>query len=185
MPNRTCVPGFPHPVNLLSVEEHSMHSPVSLLLWFTPAIAVATLTYPLLPIRRFRKRLFMNPARSVSRSSASLRIVPKPARRQRRSIEWISFKEFRSLLDQASDDLVVLDLRYDVRQVPFPIAEAFVLPVSPIELLEILAWLPPNRSVVLYGADAISIAGIERSPCMEGSAPIYFLAGNINRLESA
>jgi hypothetical protein len=162
-----------------------MHVPVSLLLWFTPAIAVATLTYPLLPIRRSSKRLFLNRVRSASQPPVSLRIAPKPARRQKRPIGWVSFIEFRSLLEQDADGLVVLDLRIDARQVPFPLAEAFALPVTPNELMEILAWLPPNRSVVLYGADAISIVGIERSPSMEGSAPIYFLVDGINRLESA
>ena len=162
-----------------------MHLSISLLPWFTPVIALATLAYPLLPVRRSGKRLFLNRARSISQPSASLRVLPKPARRQRRLIEWVLFKEFRSLLEQVPIDLVVLDLRSDARQVPFPIAEAFVLSVSPNELMEILVWLPPNRSVVFYGADALCIASIEMSPSMEGLAPFYFLDDGINRLESA
>lgn len=161
-----------------------MHSPVSLLLWFTPAIAVATLAYPLLPIRRFSKRLFSNRTRSTSHRSRSLRVVPKPVRGQRRLMKWISLTEFSGLLERVPDDLVVLDLRYDARQVPFPIAEAFVVPVSPNELLEILFWLPSNRSVVFCGADPLSMVSIEMSPSMAGSAPFYFLVNGISRLES-
>lgn len=154
-----------------------MHFSQSLMLWFTPAIAVATLTYPRLRIGRSSKRRFLNRARSISQAAASLRIVPKPARRKRRLIEWISFTEFRSLLEQAPNDLIVLDLRHDVRHhVPFPIVQAFVLPVWPNELLEILFWLPSNQSVVLWGADALSMVSIEMSPSMEGSAPFYVLA---------
>jgi hypothetical protein len=101
-------------------------------------------------------------------------------------MEWLTFEEFRRLLEQDLDDLVVLDLRLDARRVQFPIAEAFVLPVSPNELMEILVWLPSNRSVVLYGADALCISSIEMSPSMDGgSAPLYFLDDSISRLESA
>ncbi len=160
-----------------------MHFPESLLLWFTPAIAVATLTYPMLRIGRSSKRGFLNRAPTISQPSASVRIVPKPAGRRRRLIEGISITEFRSLLEQAPNDLVELDLRYDARQVPFPIAEAFVVPVSPNELLEILFWLPSNRSVVFLGADALSMVNIEMSPSMEGSAPLYFLVNGVSGLE--
>lgn len=162
-----------------------MHFPMSLLLWFTLAIAFATLTYPLLSIRRSGRRLSLNGTRSISQPSAPLRIVLKLARRQRRLIEWVSFKEFRSLIEQNSDDLVVLDLRADARQVPFPIAEAFVIPVSPNELMEVLVWTPSNRSMVFYGADALCISSIEMSPSIEGSAPFYFLHDGIGHLESA
>jgi hypothetical protein len=161
-----------------------MHFPVLLLLC-TPVIAFATLTYPMLPMRRSGKRLPPNSTRSILQPSASLRIVPKPVRRQSRLMERVSFKEFRSLAEQDPDDFVVFDLRHDARQVPFPIAEAFVLPVSPNELMEILVWLPSNQSVVFYGADALSVASIEMSRSMEGSAPIYFLDDGISRLESA
>ncbi len=162
-----------------------MYFPMSLLLWFTLAIAFATLIDPLLTIRCSGKHLSLTGTRSISQSSASLRIVPKPARRQSRPMEWVSFKEFRSLLEQDPDDLVVLDLRPDTRRVPFPIADAFVLPVSPNELMEILVWLPSNRSVVFYGADAFCITSIEMSPSTKGSAPLYFLHDGISRLESA
>ena len=100
-------------------------------------------------------------------------------------MEWLTFEEFRRLLEQDPDDLVVLDLRLDARRVSFPIADAFVLPISANELMEILVWLPPNRSVVFYGADALCITSIEMSPSMEGSAPLYFLDESTGRLESA
>jgi hypothetical protein len=114
-----------------------MHYPVSILLWFTPAIAFAVLT---------GKRLSLDSVRSISRPSAHLRIVRKPVRGKRRLVQWVSFKEFKSLLEQAPE-LVVFDLRVNACQALFPIAEAFVLPVAPNELMEILVWLPSNRSV--------------------------------------
>jgi len=162
-----------------------MHFSVTLLLWFTSATAFVALADPLMPARRSGKRPFLNGARSISQLSSSLRLAPNTARRQTRLIKWVSFKEFKSLLEQASEDLVVLDLRVDTREAHFPIAEAFVLPVMQYELMEILVWLPPSQSVVLYRADALCIASIEVNPSIERSAPIYSLDERVSRLEPA
>src|ERR1700691_1762233 len=98
-----------------------MHFPLSLslLLCYTPAVVFVTLRYPLLPIRQSGGRLSLNSIRSILQPSTSLRIVSRHARRQRRSMEWLTFEEFRRLLEQDLDDLVVLDLRLDARRVQF------------------------------------------------------------------
>ncbi|MGA2084105.1 MAG: hypothetical protein ABSG60_01135 [Terracidiphilus sp.] len=82
-------------------------------------------------------------------------------------------------------DLIVVDLRPDAHQVPFPVPTAFVLPVSPNELDTVLELLPADKSVAFCGASNLCIFLIETSPCMEGSAPLYLLEGDLNFAEVA
>jgi len=120
----------------------------------------------------------------ASEPSTFLARVPDSARLQTRTIKWISIGEFISLFEERSD-LVVFDLRATAQWAPFPIPNAFVLSVNPKELATLLEWLPPDRSVVFYGASSLSIFMIETSGCMAGSAPLYVLEGNLNLAEAA
>jgi hypothetical protein len=110
--------------------------------------------------------------------------IPEPAGRQTRVIQWISTCDFLSVLAKRSD-LVVFDLRANAQWDPFPIQSAFALPVDPNELHTLLAWLPADRSVVFYGASNLSIFMIETSQCMDGSAPLYILEGDLGLAEVA
>lgn len=113
----------------------------------------------------------------VSRSAAPMLIAPdqRPYRsRSKRQMQWICMADFNTLLI-ASSDLVVIDLRANSEQEPLPLPAAQVLPVQPHDLQEVLQWLPANRSAVFYGASGLSIAMIETSACMRGSAPLYLL----------
>jgi hypothetical protein len=60
-----------------------------------------------------------------------------------------------------------------------------VLPVAPNELDTILELLPMDRSVAFCGATNLNIFMIITSPCMEGSAPLYVLEGDLRRAEAA
>jgi hypothetical protein len=110
--------------------------------------------------------------------------VPEPGGRQTRVMKWISIGEFLSVHAKRGD-LVVFDLRATAQWAPFPIPTAFVVPVNPNELDTLLEWLPADRSVVFYGASSLSIFMIETSHCMDGSAPLYILEGDLSLAEVA
>jgi hypothetical protein len=99
-------------------------------------------------------------------------------------MQWISIGEFLSVLEKCGD-LTVIDLRANAQWDPFPIPTAFALPVTPNELDNVLDSLPADRSVVFYGASNLSIFMIETSHCMEGSAPLYVLEGDLSFAEVA
>jgi hypothetical protein len=99
-------------------------------------------------------------------------------------MRWISIDEFVAVLARC-DDLIVIDLRTEARWVPFPAPTAFVIPVVPNELDEVLECLPADRSVVFCCASNFSILAILTSSCMRGSAPLYFLEGDLGLAEVA
>jgi hypothetical protein len=99
-------------------------------------------------------------------------------------VKWITFNEFMMILTECSD-LIVVDLRPEASRVPFPVSTGSVLPVSPNELDTVLEMLPADRSVAFYGATNLCIFLIETSPCMEGSAPLYLLEGDLRLAEVA
>ena len=92
---------------------------------------------------------------------------------------------FMKLLEQGPETLIVLDLRPDAQSAPLPATSALVLLVTPNQVMKILDRLPSTQSVVFCGAQASWIATIQRSPSMEGSAPLYFLDDGFSRLEAA
>jgi hypothetical protein len=96
----------------------------------------------------------------------------------------ISMGEFREVLTKCVD-LIVIDLRTDASWDPFPIPTAFVLPVTPNELISVLDWLPPDRSVAFYGSSDSCISVIEKSSIMRGSAPLYVLGDDFDDAEIA
>lgn len=134
---------------------------------------------------QFRARQYVSANVTSFPPARSIHLVPLPAKRARRPMRIISLDEFRKLLKESPDDLIVLDFRNDARSAGFPVQGACVLPVRPEELQEILAWLPSNQSVVFYGVRTPSISTIERSLSMAGSAPIYFLGSGFSYPEAA
>ncbi len=134
---------------------------------------------------QFRPRQYVSANVTTFPSSHRPHLAPLPAKRARRPIRIISLDEFRKLLKEGPDDLIVLDFRNDARSAGFPIQGACVLPVRPDELQEILAWLPSNQSVVFYGVRTPWISTIERSLWMVGSGPIYFLDSGFSYPEAA
>ncbi len=148
-------------------------------LWSLPAMALAAPIYAVLRTRRSRTRKLPDIIPTALFTPVEPAIVPKPSGRQTRAMHWISVDMFLSLLAKRSD-LVVFDLRANAQWDPFPIETAFALPVNPNDLNTLLEWLPADRSVVFYGASNVSIFMIETSHCMDGSAPLYVLEGDLS-----
>jgi hypothetical protein len=116
--------------------------------------------------------------------TSSVTIEPQSAGGQARVMKWISIGECTALLAESSD-VILIDLRADAQQVPLPVPPAFVLPVTTNGLDYVLRWLPPDESVVFCGASNLSIFMILTGSFMEGSAPIYFLKGDLSLAEVA
>jgi hypothetical protein len=153
-------------------------------LWFLLAMVLAAPMYAIWLIKRYGRRELCDSLPSVSQHPADLGIVFESTARQTRLMKWISVSEFMKVLTNCSD-LIVIDLRTDAQWVQFPFPAAFVLPVTPKELDKVLECLPADRSVAFYGASNLSIFMIETSPCMEGSAPLYLLEGDLRLAEVA
>ncbi len=153
-------------------------------LWFLPAVLLAVPLLAVWRIRRSRRRELDKRIQSITQPSTPNEVVPEPVWVQTRMINWLSIGEFMTVLTKYSD-LIVIDLRADAQLVPFPIPTAFVLPVTPNELSNVLEWLPADRTVALCGASNLSVFMIESIPCKEGSAPLYVLEGDLHFAEVA
>jgi hypothetical protein len=167
------------------VEEYTMYLNEFHLFWLLLSMALASLLYLSLQISRSEGYLLLSEIICIPEFPRPLRIVPAPGERKRRPIEWISFEEFKLLLAQKPRDFIVIDLRPDALWSRFPVADVFVLDVTPNELMEILEWFPSDRSAVFYGASDLGIARIQTSPSMHGSAPFYFLDDLSSQLGAA
>ncbi len=151
-------------------------------LWLLPAVVLAVPVYYVWHIKRPEKHELRDSAPSDSQLSAPVEAVLEPIGAQTRTMRWISIGEFMMVLASCSD-LIVIDLRADAQLIPFPVSAAFVLPVAPNELINTLERLPADRTAVFCGASNLSIFLISTSPCMEGSAPLYVLEGDLSRAE--
>jgi hypothetical protein len=134
--------------------------------------------------RQSRSRKFCNRLRSVTEPSVPLGVVPASAKGQTRRMNWISIDEFIAMLSRCSD-LIVIDFRANAQWGSFPAPTAFVIPVVLNELDQVLERLPAERCVVFCGASNLSLPTIFTSSGMRGSAPIYFLEGDLGLAEVA
>lgn len=151
-------------------------------LWFLLATALAGLTYHVWRTRRSGRLECSEVKPSIPETPTLVASTPKPEETPGRMMRWISFGEFMTVLRKCSD-LIVIDLRAEARSAPFYAPDRLVLPVAPNDLTEVLECLPSNKSVAFYGASNLSVFLITTSPCMEGSAPLYLLEGELDLAE--
>lgn len=119
-----------------------------------------------------------------SNQTLQLQEHPKPKRETTRRIERISIGEFMLVLAKCRN-LVVIDLRTNKQFAQFPIPTATVMRVRPHELVNVLKRIPADKTLVFCGASNFSTVMIESSPCMQGSAPLYVLEGDLRLMEVA
>lgn len=156
-----------------------MHS-----IWFLPAIVLAVLTYCVWRTQQSERFQKSGPGPSIPEPSTDVVNLPEPEVKPGRMMRWISFGEFASVRRNCSD-LIVIDLRSEAKSARFPLSGSNVLPVTGNELIQVLKCLPPDKSVAFCGASNLSIFLIATSPCMEGSAPLYVLEGDLRNAEVA
>jgi len=92
----------------------------------------------------------------------------------KRSAKWISMQELRESLAK-EEGVTVIDLRADGVHQPIASVIKDSLCIAPDHLVDVLAWIPAENSVVLLGPSEfhISIATTIRSNV--GFAPVYVL----------
>jgi len=153
-------------------------------LWFLPAVLLAVPLYAVWRIRRSQTRELCDRIQSDVQPTIPDEVSPKSVGVQNRQMKWVSNDEFMTVLAECGD-LIVVDLRVDAQSVPFPVSTALVLPVSLSELDTVLELLPADRSIAICGASDLSIYKLMTSRCMDGSAPLYVLDGDLRHAEAA
>ncbi len=153
-------------------------------LWFLPAMALAVLTYYVWRTRRSGRLEHSDTVPFVPDPPTDIANVPKPKEKQGRPMRWISIGEFMAVLNKCGD-IIVIDLRAEAKSTPIPVPASLVLPVALNDLINVLECLPPDKSVAFCGASSLCIFLITTSPCMEGSAPLYILEGELGLAEVA
>lgn len=151
-------------------------------LWFLLAMALAGLMYQVWRTSWSGRLEYEEAKPSIPETPTAHASAPEPEETPGRMMKWISIDEFMAVLRKCSD-LIVIDLRAEAKSAPLYVPDRFVLPVAPNDLIEVLECLPSNRSVAFYGASNLSIFLITTSPCMEGSAPLYLLEGDLDLAE--
>ena len=123
-------------------------------------------------------------APSVSPTPVPAEPVIEPDAPQARVVTWISTSELMRLLLENSD-LLVADLRPDAMRIQFPLSTVSALPVTLNDLDRLLEQIPEDRSAVFYGASNVGVFPIATSSCMQGSAPLFLVEGDLSLAEAA
>jgi hypothetical protein len=89
-----------------------------------------------------------------------------------RKITWISMKECEDII-RTSSDVVFIDLGPPEEGKKLPIPAAHVLSISPSHVLDVVRWLPPETTVLLYGASELCASMIWTARSLAGVAPVY------------
>jgi hypothetical protein len=89
-----------------------------------------------------------------------------------RAVKEITSEELDDLAHR-SNDVILIDLRSRRERTPILIPVAHTLFIAPSQLQDILRWLPPASSVVLYGPSGLCDFLASAVPRLTGSAPVY------------
>jgi hypothetical protein len=89
-----------------------------------------------------------------------------------RKIRWISMRECEDIV-RTSSNVVFIDLGPPEEGKQLPIRAAHVLSISPSHVLDVVRWLPPETTVLLYGASDPCASMIWTARSLAGVAPVY------------
>jgi hypothetical protein len=92
-----------------------------------------------------------------------------------RAVKQITAEELDDLAHR-SNDVILIDLTPPWERKPLLIPVAHTLFVAPNQLQDILRWLPPASSVVLYGSSRLCASVTPAVGHLTGSAPVYVLS---------
>jgi hypothetical protein len=90
----------------------------------------------------------------------------------RRPVEPISLEELADLALR-SVELILIDLRARRKYRPTAVPVEHTLVVAPQQLQDLLCWLPPQTSVVLYGSSELLESLLSAVSQLPGVAPVY------------
>jgi hypothetical protein len=151
--------------------------------WPLSATALAGLLLPVWRIAQNRKSAFRRGTyRAPDLSTPLLHLhdpVGIPIRGSR--FRWISTRDFPTLFARFSD-LILIDLRDGDQWSPIPVhTQVFAIRVKKYELAQVLEQLAVNKVIVFFGATDFAALIIEASPIVKGSAPIFFMEGEVEK----
>jgi hypothetical protein len=89
-----------------------------------------------------------------------------------RKVRWISMKECEDIV-RTSSDVVLINLGPPEEGKRLPVPAAHVLSISPIHVLDVVRWLPPEATILLYGASDLCASMIWTARSLTGIAPVY------------
>jgi hypothetical protein len=153
-------------------------------LLFLPAMVLVVLKSSVWWTRRSARLASSDASLTFPKSATNTATLPKPQERPGRFVKRISIGQFTNLLE-VSRDLIIIDLREGAGIAPVPVPAAFALHVSPNQLVDVLEWIPANRSVAFCGASNLNIFMNEASSCRTGAAPLYLLERDLYCAEVA
>ena len=107
--------------------------------------------------------------------SLASNLDPRTFPRSKRTIKWMSSREFDSIINRFQD-VIFIDLLPKTSERRRPFAGAHFLFVSPQELGDVLRWAPPSSCVVLYGPPNLCKEMVSAARTITGSAPVFVLA---------
>lgn len=96
-----------------------------------------------------------------------------------REIRWISMKECEDII-RTSSDVVLINLEPSEEGKQLPIPDEHVLSISPSHVLNVVQWLPPETTVVLYGASDLCASMIWTARSLAGVAPVYVVKAPVH-----
>jgi hypothetical protein len=101
-----------------------------------------------------------------------------------RKVKLISAGELDEIMKEPTD-AIFIDVKPSGSSDPDPLPGVPALSVCPLELFEVLKWIPPETSIVLRGASDLSQAIIWSGHNMAGLAPMYIITRDLFHLEAA
>jgi hypothetical protein len=101
-----------------------------------------------------------------------------------RTIKLVSARELDEIM-KGPADAIFIDVKAAGSGTPDSLLGIHALSVEPVELFEVLKWIPPETSIVLRGASDLSKAIIWSGHNIVGLAPVYIITGDLFQLEAA
>ena len=101
-----------------------------------------------------------------------------------RKINLVSARALGEIMKEPTD-AIFIDVKPSGSGDPYPLPGVPALSVSPLELFEVLKWIPPETSIVLREASDLSKAIIWSGHNIAGLAPVYIITRDLFHLEAA
>jgi hypothetical protein len=144
-------------------------------IWMLVAMPIFALVYTACVVARGEKPKLPDPVIPLRKPVLDSTTRLGSHHQGKREVQWITQKNFESLT-QGNDDVIFIDLRPENESKAAPFPHTHALSIAPGQLVDVLRWLPPSSSVVLYGAPSLCASMIWAVRDLAGSAPIYVLS---------
>jgi hypothetical protein len=143
-------------------------------IWLLVAMPVVSFLCSAYLIARDNRRKLPDCVVPLSTSGLWSAKKTSPPTSRGREIRWTSVGECEDII-RSSRDVIFINLGPPEEEKQLPISPAHALSISPRHVLAVLQWLPPETTVVVYGASDLCASMIWTVRNLAGVAPVYFL----------